>query len=100
MGGAETHALAPVLATTRRAPRARRQSLGAPFARPNGAGTPSTMRTVSTLTGTSRRIAAIRAGGWSNRQWIVGLSTAMVARWRCLLFHEFEVAAHHVVDLA
>ena len=53
MGGAQTHALAPVLATTRRAPRARRQPLGAPFARSNGSGTPSTMRTVSTLTGRS-----------------------------------------------
>ena len=50
MGSAETHAIAPVLATTRRAPRARRQPLGAPFARSNGAGTLSTMRTVSTLT--------------------------------------------------
>ena len=50
MGGAETHALAPVLATTRRAPRARSQPIGAPFARSNGSGTPSTMRTVSTLT--------------------------------------------------
>ena len=50
MGGAETHAVARVLATTRRAPRARRQPLGTPFARSNGSGTPSTMRTVSTLT--------------------------------------------------
>ena len=84
MGGAETHALAPVLATTRRAPRARRQPLGAPFARSNGSGTPSTMRTVSTLTGTIRRIAAIRTRGWSNHQWIVGLFTALVAStcWR------------------
>ena len=62
------HAVARVLATNRRAPRARRQSLGAPFARPNGAGTPSTMRTVSRLTWTIRRIAASRARGWSNHQ--------------------------------
>ena len=84
MGGAQTHAVAPVLATTRRAPRARRQPLGAPFARSNGSGTPSTMRTVSTLTWTIRRIAAIRTRGWSNHQWIVGLFTALVAStcWR------------------
>ena len=47
MGSAETHAVAALLATNRCASRARGQSLGAPFARPNGAGTPSTMRTVS-----------------------------------------------------
>ena len=66
MGGAETHAVTAVLATNRRALRASGQPLGAPFARPNGSGKPSTMRTVSTLTWTIRRIVAIRSRGSSN----------------------------------
>ena len=68
MGSSETHPVAAVLATTRRAPRVRSQPFRAPFAKPNGAGKLSTMRTVSTLTWTFRRIAAIRSHGLSNHQ--------------------------------